>query len=772
MEELLSKVANQSITFAIRSGIGVVSGFAMQKGATYIRTLKGKDKEELRRLHERLEAKIKIITPAIDLVELIAARGNTALESAVSLTKSIRLDIQNMGIRFANAMELRRKPTHEDSKDVERLIKDMLRRLEDAVPLINLALNTSGVELSTGLPEGVSPSRLLQASQFVAQGDKAYVSSGCKQAQIGTTFNVTMYMKFHGYSHRDETLGTGVPTWQEVISKCRLKLERVPLTKYLYGDQLGEAQEVDAMRNHNRAEEYCYELVIIEDLDDGRVHDEDDLKRQGLGGSYEGVKKAGLRARIPIHQIGKLFYTHAGKLLGIDEASSPVLLINRQTKALPPRRLETRIDNAFDYDSTDDEDGEPLEEPVATETIFPEHFDLPRHLDQDWLAFEIYQEPIADDTSDFGLDDDENSLDAYDDPTDPLSPAFSPSASPRNSLSNYNTPNIDASAVSLATHSMPSNAGPSNPDFSNLNVQSHLSLLEMQLRLLNLQTHAQKSHLAVHDEMLNLFLTNQSSAIIEENPVSRDTEREMARQRLGFDPFSSSPIRAGTRKHGPRTPTKTRFPTSPMTARGGTLPPSTPAEADLGLPILEATPPMRRHPPSQPPSQPSSSFRRSSPPIVYREPRTREESRDRQSMQRMNSGGTHSRAESQDRRFAKEQGQERPSVNRYNSDGARSRAESQDRRLADQMSRGISLEEKRRSGHGTRDGYVNIGSGRMTPISPRDSVSSTSTISNRGGPAHRESISSTGSFKRNSGGWKEPTPDDQLRMEAIGRSGR
>src|SRR5690606_19741523 len=113
----------------------------------------------------------------------------------------------------------------------------------------------------------------------------------------------TMYMKFNAHSRRDESMERAVPTWQEVISKCRLKLERVPLTKYLYGDQLGEPQEVDAMRNHNRAEEYCYELVIIEDLDDGRVHDDEDLRRQGLGGPYEGVKKAGLRARIPIHQV-------------------------------------------------------------------------------------------------------------------------------------------------------------------------------------------------------------------------------------------------------------------------------------------------------------------------------------------------------------------------------------------------------------------------------------------------------------------------------------
>lgn len=179
----------------------------------------------------------------------------------------------------------------------------MLRRLDDVVPLINLALNTSGVDLSTALPEGVSPSRLLQASMLIVKGDAGYVGGGCKQAQIGFTFNLTMYMLFQGHAHRNEHISASDLTWQEVISKCRVKLERVPLTKYLYGDQLGEPSEVEAMRSHNRAEEYCYELVIIEDLDDGRVHDEEELERKGMGGPYEGIKKAGLRARIPVHQV-------------------------------------------------------------------------------------------------------------------------------------------------------------------------------------------------------------------------------------------------------------------------------------------------------------------------------------------------------------------------------------------------------------------------------------------------------------------------------------
>lgn len=44
----------------LRSGIGVVSGFAMKKGSDYIKTLKGKDRQELTELWARLDAKIKV----------------------------------------------------------------------------------------------------------------------------------------------------------------------------------------------------------------------------------------------------------------------------------------------------------------------------------------------------------------------------------------------------------------------------------------------------------------------------------------------------------------------------------------------------------------------------------------------------------------------------------------------------------------------------------------------------------------------------------------
>ena len=64
-----------------------------------------------------------------------SARGNTSLETAVSLTKSLRYDIQALGQRLAelNAQSSaeRRKRTREDIKAVMDDIKLLLNRIED-----------------------------------------------------------------------------------------------------------------------------------------------------------------------------------------------------------------------------------------------------------------------------------------------------------------------------------------------------------------------------------------------------------------------------------------------------------------------------------------------------------------------------------------------------------------------------------------------------------------------------------------------------------------
>jgi hypothetical protein len=169
------------------------------------------------------------------MIELIAARGNTSLESAVTLTKSLRFDIQSLGVRLAKAVgeeRLARKGSSRSKSraenDIElRLIiaeiKKLLDRIEDAVPLISLAITTSGVNLSSTLPATVSPSRMLQASTFLTHGDTQYNMTTPRAQQIGPSFYLSMYMLFSGHANRalDEE-GIRETTWKEVMHKARI----------------------------------------------------------------------------------------------------------------------------------------------------------------------------------------------------------------------------------------------------------------------------------------------------------------------------------------------------------------------------------------------------------------------------------------------------------------------------------------------------------------------------------------------------------------------
>lgn len=330
-------------------------------------------------------------------------------------------------------------------------------------------------------------------------------------------------MLFAGHSHRQEQVSAKDLTWQEVIYKCRVKLQRVPL---FYDDEEGP----NHMRAQNKIEEYCYELCLIEDLEDGRVHDVEETNQ----GSYEDVSKAGLRARVPIHQISKLFYTNSGTLLGIEDSNSPVLLIKRDINAMASRRLAERYQkyqHQFEDNDDDEEPGYALDmgegksfwNPEDEGQPLPEEYDLPRHLDPEWLAFEIFTEPLGDE-DDFEADD----FSQYDSQDEsPVTPVFYPSE-----------PVIGANSLETVYKEVGADkiSSPSSYVYNSKNVKSSLSTLECLLRLTILQNYQQTSHLAVHDELLNLFLSDSAWSGSRE---SRQLERENARKRIGFDPFGS-----------------------------------------------------------------------------------------------------------------------------------------------------------------------------------------------------------------------------------------
>ncbi|KAG0135850.1 RanGTP-binding protein-domain-containing protein [Tuber indicum] len=528
MDFFLAKVSQQAVSFAIRSGIIVTSQFAIKECSRYISSIKGKDRQELQALQDRLEQKIRIISPAIDLVEIISARGNTSLESALTLTKNIRHDIQSLGVRVAGLSAQgggrKRRRSQDEINAVVQDIKQLLRKIEDAVPFINLAITTSGVNISSNIPHNVSPSRLMQASTLLTAGDTAYSMNPFNPAQIGTTFTLSLYMLFAGHSHRQEHVSAKDLTWQEVVYKCKVKLQRVPLVYDDDQDEDGASRNTNRLRAQSKIDEYCYELCLIEDLDDGRMHEVEEGKQPP--GSFDDVEKAGLRTRIPIHQISKIFYTNSGQLLGIEDSSSPILLVKRDLNAAPPRKLVDRAEQ-YDYGDSDSEGEYPLDmhegdgRELEPRQELPEEYELPPHLDPEWLAFEVFTEPEPD------FDD---AASEYSDAEESLPVSGSP---PPGSLTDPNTSIAQAlSNVELSISEHP----PSPTPYVSPNVKSTLSILECLLRLTILQNYQQTSHLAVHDELLNLFL---SDSAWDGTRESRRQERENARRRIGFDPFGS-----------------------------------------------------------------------------------------------------------------------------------------------------------------------------------------------------------------------------------------
>ncbi|KAI9708640.1 MAG: hypothetical protein M1820_003858 [Bogoriella megaspora] len=589
MEFFLEKVTSQAMNYAIRSGISITSGYAIQHCSRLLSAApKSSAREELARLQTRLESKIRIISPAIDMIELIAARGNTTLESAVNLTKDIRWAIQDLGTRLNKAADdeelFRRGSSRAKSKEQTDLnlklivsdIKKLLERIEDAVPLINLAITTSGVNLSTNLPATVSPSRLLQASTFLTAGDSQYTAYPGYPIQIGPTYTLSVYMLFAGHAwrpHEEESIRE--TTWKEAIHKARVKLLRVPFDQ-LYelpsNEKLAQEENHDGLPSNHipgeaKAFEFAYQLLLIEDLNDDRVHDAEDTGHEP--GPFDDVALAGIRDVIPIHEISKIFYADTGKILNIGmegEVNNPILLLKRDVSADPPRRMVERrksfvsfkeeevsgeSDSKFPESPSKEQEQSELDAQLHRESsVAPEEdqdtadaksnpWRIPSSLDPEWIAFEVYSEAPDSDSDDAEV-----------------TPAPTNSSPPRRNQSSQR-PSVDANLTNALSHVHLSSPSPS-PSPQQLILQprsissaapspglikTSLSLLEMLIRLTALQQFRQDSHLAIDDELLNFFLEDSSTTGAGPDAEQRRRVRRYARQRVGFDPYDESPIK-------------------------------------------------------------------------------------------------------------------------------------------------------------------------------------------------------------------------------------
>ncbi|TDZ44935.1 Ran-specific GTPase-activating protein 30 [Colletotrichum trifolii] len=424
-------------------------------------------RSELKRLQTVLDSKIKVVSPAIDLIEFKSGRGNAFLESALPLAKGLHQEMAALGRRVEQAaqageapkglLEVNRHGEHqlEELKAIISDMKSLLARIDRDIPLLHMAITASGESLNSSMSPSISPSRLLQAGMFLTFGDTQYAADPFRPVQIGPAFTLSLYMLFVGHaaqypgtehkrpSHLPDTPctpqreeprqygfkeGDRKPLWQEAIHKARVRLCRTPMD-YAFDSENGFHSATSTNR-HSKTDRmfgsghhplgqhngYAYHLEVVEDLDDGRVHDEVDAQTS----AYDDIDSAGIRESIPIHQISKIFYADTGRILNVGNDggfdSNPVLLLKRDMSSKPPSHLEEEIvactnDEVSDAGSVtgraleEEEDQEDIDRQLREESaaldmlkelpgpkVGGPRLRFPCHLDPEWIALEVFEE--------------------------------------------------------------------------------------------------------------------------------------------------------------------------------------------------------------------------------------------------------------------------------------------------------------------------------------------------------------------------------------------
>jgi RanGTP-binding protein len=285
--------------------------------------------------------------------------------------------------------------------------------------------------------------------------------------------------------------------------------------------------------------------MIIEDLDDDRVHTFDEGSPQPS--RYDDVELAGVREVFPIHQISKIFYADTGKVLNIGtegELNNPFLLLKRDLNAIPPRMkissdeiVQDDEEPVLSSESTSVDEAQTDEQQKPTD---PWH--LPPNLDPEWIALEVFTEP--DDSEDEGSE-----IDTSVSPS-PQGTQAQPVVSQLTAMMPDLRINADPAS---ATTSPGSNKQPLAQSTSHLatkapppwvnSIRTSLSLLEMLLRLTSLQQFQQQSHLSITDELLNFFLEESAATGAGGDETHRQRLRSDARRRVGWDPYDESPVK-------------------------------------------------------------------------------------------------------------------------------------------------------------------------------------------------------------------------------------
>ncbi|KAK6204508.1 Ran-specific GTPase-activating protein 30 [Scheffersomyces amazonensis] len=341
MDQILMKASNQAVSFAIRSGISLASGYAIKTISQFLDKIPEHEKNRITTLKNRIQIKINIISLSIDLIKLASCRGNSTLESTMDLINELNSELDSFDENVDHIIKSLSRGNEKDSiKKVENYMNNLLHLINDSIPLLNLALITSGININGFLNgnEKVSPGRLIQASNYLIKSNEYDDDISTKFNRVGPIFDLVTYTIFYNpsrdkYVSEDineshDNVGLTSITWKETFARSEVRIICAP---------------------HSENKIFQYKLEIKESFNDGRYHEDEELPQ---------VKTYDVKL------VQRLFFSASGKLLRLEGRNSPVLILklvdgeSEEWIALGQKNV-----GEFEEDEDEDEEEEEEEEP-------------------------------------------------------------------------------------------------------------------------------------------------------------------------------------------------------------------------------------------------------------------------------------------------------------------------------------------------------------------------------------------------------------------------
>lgn len=302
MDELLnvaSHAATFATNFALKHSISFAGKLAVQQVSSYIKRASADDQSELESVKTQLLEMIRVVTPAIELIEIMSVGENENFKSTKQLVDSLHADIEQFTKHVLSAAHSEFPPSSEKEtlqKNVDtsilREMKTLLLKINDAVPLLNLSITTSGASISSSLPKSTSFSQLLRANSYIYRANVAF--TGNEPLQVGPTFFLRTYTIIDNHA-KSGYISNDLVMWKEEMPVCIAKMFRMPPQRLKSKDTV-----------------LAYALSLKQSFDDDRYHDEDETP----------VTKT-----ISLNDVRTLFFSLSGKLLRLDDVQTPVLLL-------------------------------------------------------------------------------------------------------------------------------------------------------------------------------------------------------------------------------------------------------------------------------------------------------------------------------------------------------------------------------------------------------------------------------------------------------------